>query len=79
MNLKNHPPVFVPEEYAAEVEKLSKAALMDMVWDFATQFSGGDPLSTSTVDEFRSRREIVLNARDGARRERAALNKEGES
>ena len=28
MNLQNHGPVFVPREHWAEIEKLSKAALM---------------------------------------------------
>jgi len=29
------PPVLVPREYRAELAKLSKAALMDMVWNYA--------------------------------------------
>lgn len=36
MHLKAKPPIFVPVEYRAEIESLSKAALMDLVWDFAT-------------------------------------------
>ena len=36
MNLKNQPPIFVPAEYRAEIERFSKAALMDMVWDLCT-------------------------------------------
>jgi hypothetical protein len=55
MNLQNRPPIFVPPEHCAEVEKLSKAALMDMVWDYATQIGLGAP-----VEEFRKRREIIL-------------------
>jgi hypothetical protein len=34
MALRNKPPVPVAREYRAELAKLSKAALMDMVWDY---------------------------------------------
>ena len=37
MNLKNQPPVFVPNQFRKEIEALSKATLMDMVWDLATR------------------------------------------
>ena len=36
MNLQNRPPIFVPSEFRAEIEALSKAALMDLVWDLAS-------------------------------------------
>ena len=42
MNLKNQPPVFVPEVYRGEIERLPKAALMDMVWDLAQRCAGAD-------------------------------------
>ena len=42
MNLKNQGPIFVPDQHRAEIEKLSKAALMDMVWDFAKQCTPAD-------------------------------------
>ena len=42
MNLKNQPPVFVPPEYWAELERISKAALMDIAWDYARQMTGPD-------------------------------------
>ena len=35
MNINAKRPVFVPRERWDEVEKMSKAALMDMVWDYA--------------------------------------------
>ena len=60
MNLKNRPPVFVPAEHRAEVEQLSKAALMDMAWDYAKQLAG----PASTIDEFRARRDIILAHRN---------------
>lgn len=71
MNLKNQPPVFVPERYQAEIEKLSKAALMDMIWDYAAQISGvdgGHPQAVEAVmTEFRSRRDIIQTHRDNRR------------
>lgn len=57
MNLKNQPPVFVPFEFRKEMEALSKAALMDMVWDFAFEMSGEVP--DAAMAEFRKRREII--------------------
>ena len=42
MNIKNKRPIFVPAEYQAEIEALSKAALMDTVWDMATQLTPSD-------------------------------------
>jgi hypothetical protein len=67
MNLKNQPPVYVPDEHQAEIEKLSKAALMDMVWDYAMQFAGVTDYVFDTdgkaIAEFRSRREIILALR----------------
>jgi hypothetical protein len=67
MNLKNQPPVYVPDEHRAEIERLSKAALMDMVWDFSLQFAGITDYCFDTeqkgIAEFRSRREIILAMR----------------
>lgn len=62
MNLKNKKPVLIPLEFQGEIEKLSKAALMDMVWDYAYQFSGG-ALIDKGMEEFRTRREIILQHR----------------
>lgn len=64
MNLKNQPPVFIPFEFRAEIEKLSKAALMDMVWDYAFQI--GEERPDAAMEEFRRRREIVLAHRKAA-------------
>lgn len=64
MNLKNQPPISVPEQYQAEIERLSKAALMDMVWNLANRCSGGDGLSHFRVmEEVRSTRDTILNHR----------------
>jgi len=67
MHLKNKPPVFVPICYRGEMEKLSKAALMDMVWDYAFQMSGAN-LVDDAMEEFRKRREIVMAHRDQSSR-----------
>jgi hypothetical protein len=61
VNLKNKPPIFVPDRFRTEIEKLSKAALMDMVWDYAMQIgcSDGEGLDFA-MEEFRRRRDIIL-------------------
>lgn len=61
MNLKNQQPVFVPLEFRGEIEKLSKAALMDMVWDFAFQI--GEEFPDKAMAEFRRRWAIVESHR----------------
>jgi hypothetical protein len=58
MNLKNQQPVFVPFCFRAEIEKHSKAALMDMVWDLATRCAGSE-LVDGIMAEVRSTGEIV--------------------
>ena len=39
MHPKNHPPVFVPGEYVAELERLTKAALMDLAFSLVLERS----------------------------------------
>ena len=44
MHPKNHPPIFVPPAFVPELEHMTKAALMDLVWDLATAtLDGGTP------------------------------------
>lgn len=65
MHRKAQPPAFVPHEHRAEIEKLSKAALMDMVWDYAMQLAGeGEDATDAIMREFRDRREIILTYRN---------------
>jgi hypothetical protein len=67
MNIKFIGPVFVPYEFQPELAAMSKAALMDMVWDYAEQMAGGPATGPdATMLEFRSRREIILAYRDKA-------------
>jgi hypothetical protein len=67
MNLKNQPPAFVPVEYVRELDKLSKAALMDLVWDFATRCHGHEDDPQGIMIELRRSAEIVLEHRMQAR------------
>jgi hypothetical protein len=65
MNLKNKPPLFVPRQFQSEIEKLSKAALMDMVWDLATRAAGADELAVNEImGEVRHTAEIINNYRN---------------
>lgn len=63
MNLKNKRPVFVPREYQAEMEKLSKAALMDLVWDLLAA-RHGETNYEGIITEFKQQAEIVLMHRN---------------
>ena len=66
MHLKNIPPQIVPREYWCEVEKLSKAALMDMVWSLAGQcvnHEDGSDDYREVIAKFRAEREMLLLAR----------------
>ena len=64
MHLRNQGPIFVPDAHAPELEKLSKAALMDMVWDMATQLTGGDSLANADImHQVRQTAEVVIRYR----------------
>lgn len=62
MHLKSQRPIFVPHEFCAEIEQMSKAALMDLAWDFAIRCSGSED-EGSVMREFRNARDIVLTHR----------------
>lgn len=66
MHLKNKPPIFIPAAYCAEIEKLSKAALMDLVWDLCGQLCGEAENADLTIKQFRASAEIVLSHRKQA-------------
>ena len=63
MNLKNRRPVLVPETCWTEIEVLSKAALMDLAWSFATRASGQEEDPGLIMNELRRERDAVLAAR----------------
>lgn len=62
MHLHAKPPALVPQEHSREIEKLSKAALMDMVWSFSVRCAGTEDADT-VMSEFRREREAVEAAR----------------
>lgn len=74
MHMKAQRPIFVPREHQAEIERLSKAALMDMVWDYAQRCCGDVAIATPdrTMSEFRDTREIIVGYRNQAKQKRAA-------
>lgn len=67
MHMKAKPPIFVPDVYRAEIEKLSKAALMDLVWDFATtdvpMNHSRPPDAADIMKALRARADIILTHR----------------
>lgn len=63
MNLRNKPPLFVPAAYVREVEALSKAALMDLVWDNAMLLCDDPNDPARVMLEFRKRAEIIMSHR----------------
>lgn len=63
MNLKNQRPVIVPAHYSAEIEQLSKAALMDIAWSFAIRCSGQEESQTEIMREFRRERDTIVAVR----------------
>ena len=67
MSAMNKLPILVPPECRDELAKLSKAALMDMVWDYARSrawASGTEPTREANLAEFRARWEIVRRNRE---------------
>lgn len=72
MHLKNQPPVFVPKIYQRDLEKHSKAALMDMVWDLAQRVAGaGDDRPRNIFEEVERTAEIITTYRKQAKPTRA--------
>jgi len=66
MHLKNQPPIFIPQEYWDEIEKLSKAALMDLAWDYASSTAASEA-NGEIMTELRKRIEIVVLHRKQAK------------
>jgi hypothetical protein len=64
MNLKNQPPIFVPHEYRGEIERFSKAALMDIAWDLAQRCAQmPDDRPRQIMEELRKTADIVMTYR----------------
>jgi hypothetical protein len=64
MNLKNKPPIFVPVRFRREIEQLSKAALMDIAWNLASQACGECDDPEATMKQLRHEAEVVLDYRN---------------
>jgi hypothetical protein len=50
MGITKRPPHFVPKEFCGEMEKISKAALMDMVWTLAGRIAGNTESGTTSFE-----------------------------
>jgi hypothetical protein len=61
MHPKNKPPAFVPPEYHAELDRLTKAALMDLAWELA---AFGMPDDDDTIAEIRKYAAAIINRRE---------------
>lgn len=66
MHMNAQRPVFVPQEYWRELEQLSKAALMDLVWDYATRCAGSE-VNGDIIAELRKSADIIATHRKNAR------------
>ena len=62
MHIKAQPPVLIPTNFVREIEQLSKAALMDMTFDYATRCAGSEEPAL-VMAEFRKTRDIILRYR----------------
>jgi hypothetical protein len=58
VNVKYRGPVLVPSEHRGEIAKLSKAALMDMVWDLCGE-SFKQPDNADVMIKFRQNWKVV--------------------
>lgn len=67
MNLKNQRPVFVPERFVRELDKLSKAALMDIAWDYAARDAQTETAETTIMINLRATADIILTHRKNAK------------
>lgn len=66
MHAKAKLPVLVPPEYCTEIEALSKAALMDMVWSLAGQTVESCDDDPDVMRKIRDERRIVEHFRKNA-------------
>jgi hypothetical protein len=67
MHARAKPPVLVPDEYCTEIESLSKAALMDLVWSLAGQTVESSDDDPEVMRKIREERGIVESYRKSAK------------
>lgn len=60
MHLNAKRPVLAPYAYWSEIEKMSKAALMDLVWDLATTNTQGEVDDAAIMETLRERAKVVM-------------------
>ena len=63
MHLNAKLPMFVPTRFQDEIEKLSKAALMDLAWDYATRCAEDGNTEDGIMAEFRKSAGIITTHR----------------
>lgn len=68
MHMKNQPPEIVPTQYRAAMEKLSKAALMDLVWYLCHNYQP-EHLTLTSLQMYEQARDQVLMIRENCRLE----------
>ncbi len=62
MHLNAKLPVLMPPDYWKEFEKLSKAALLDLAWDYATRCAG-EPDTELILAELRQSAATIVRER----------------
>jgi hypothetical protein len=62
MHPKNKPPIFVPAEFVPEMERLTKAALMDLVWEMTTESINEAP--DKVIAEIRGHAATIVTLRE---------------
>ena len=72
MRIGTKAPVFVPDDIARHLDRLSKAALMDIAWNLAALACGECDNVALTADRLREEAVIVA----GSRRDRVTWKKE---
>lgn len=63
LHLHARSPVRMPQRYWAEIEKLSKAALMDVAWDYAVSVVGEDQGDEPVMEHLRGIARIITGLR----------------
>lgn len=70
-------PLFVPDVYQPELARLSKAALMDIIWDMATELAAdSDPLAHASIMQAVRAHAIVVVHRHKQHQQRVATREE---
>lgn len=63
MRISAKKPILTPPEFCREIESLSKAALIDLAWDFATTAHGAEDDVPGTMELLRRRMHTIQEHR----------------